>query len=1652
MPPQPQSQPLAASDLSTTADPADPTDPTTILASYRFPQQHQRYPSQYHRSNPSHSSYYTSPTTTNSPTTPFSRFATNNGSGNTGSGHSNAYTYNRTRTGSTRSEYNSDLSVVQANAFPDSARVRVNANIHGGSNSTGTSNNFHYNQKRRQVSNESNSGRNGSVTNDLYGYYRGDDVESVIVDADGGDGIVIPSQLQLSDPNPDPGQVRAATTALSTARANAIATYQALEAYHTTSSEDSSAARRVGTGPNIEAVQSQSHAHNSNLHNLESSLSSSSPAGQGQGQNQPTFYGSTSRFPPHPHPQFRPSYGPGHGQGQGQGHSQGHPRTASSSSASAPPRTSSLLPPPRSTTNSRNVVSPIHIPTLNNSSSTLIPFSAPSTANNATASPAQQSSLNVDRPQTQAAHAHSLQAQTPAPTDFDSDAATFLLDPLNTPGLPVPVQLPLPPTTFSSNTASTRRHSRASSIGAVSEGFRNLHRWSSSTTSSRVSAWDHHLHQPPSHQQLSSPQQSPQQQRSTNFSRRMSVDSVALLAQQSGPNHSNPSPPTQPSPRNRLSKRRPSADAGASPKARVGGGFGSGTTTRSRRQSSPPPAPPSVPPPNLPPIVSLSPLTADPDSSLRVESSRVMNRASPGLSTPNLVFSSQNNGEPQDYFWNDLSNPSRTGSPVATRANPNLLPPASVARDNMPEKKGHTRSRSSNAKSSGDSTKKDRASKPSQKAMLSKALSKANAAVQLDNAQKYVAARDSYLEACDLLHQVLARTNGEEDRKKLEAIRQTYSSRIEELDGLVPTKSQADKALPSRPDSVDYHGVQIELAGADSRGGSPRNMSRRPSQPQVIDFSRTAASTPGPDSYPLQSSFSKSPMRRNFQGTLNIPRPDDSVMPAPLSPRRPLSPAKAPSPEPIVRQDFSLASDRLSVSNDRRGHRRNLSHESASWLDPIDESGGSAASSVHSRSSSFQLRRKHLRSTSGDTEAEFDAALDAAVEAAYDDGYEPMGPADMMYDDNDTEDRVANTMRRVELARERVRQTEREAAIELAREQERQRQRSIGQESQILTFGGDFFDANDSDEEERMLEEMTKGYVMEDFAMGSQSQHQSNVPRESDSSGLTTRTWHSSMGSNPASATTLSTVTEMPPPPKQTPPSMPPPPHSLPQPPLGRPSSASGVRTRRLSGQNTKQLKIDTSKVGQAPIGQAAGATSVIQGKSTGSFIAQQRQAISATSTRPGPFSMRVPSSPSRGVSPANAYGPTSPPDENEEFRTGSPTSVRGGMRKNFSSNSLKSLGKSRQLSVSQIDDGDLSPNTPLTHQVSNTSLSRQTTMPALPTPLAAAFSEKTSGFGGLHLFDSDFHSPIAHSPSSLHQFQQQNPEIPISLEPCPSDAMLRPFWLMRALYQTLAHPRGGYISNKLFVPRDAWKVKGVKLKALDDKVSQCDLLTAALLKLARVDSNDADAVLEEMQSFENILETVQVSLIRRLGTEVGSQGVSIFRDEKESESVPAVPRNNSVSGKSGAFSWRRLRGKGSAVNLSSAYGGKSSSSGSNGPSINERETISSIGSIPSLPMTAHPSNRPAKRDVASVKFDGPYANYTASLARLFDAAQTVDQIARQVEDPGLRHADKTQVGLELCTRHAAEFFAFYICRFVLADLGMLLDKFVKRGSEWVLN
>lgn len=885
--------------------------------------------------------------------------------------------------------------------------------------------------------------------------------------------------------------------------------------------------------------------------------------------------------------------------------------------------------------------------------------------------------------------------------------------------------------------------------------------------------------------------------------------------------------------------------------------------------------------------------------------------------------------------------------------------------------------------------------------------------------------------------------------------RNTYTTRIAELEKITPSLRDDDgKALPARPPSNDYKEDELRspveddsnavietatmarIVNDDSYLNEPQSRQLPTSQlPLRRESLLHAAFEPAPyklsrnlaDQYVPPRSYSKSPMRERIAETsINLAPPmDRDYMPPPLSPRRPPSPTNQVTLRAESEKQRSDATQATSNTNTSpaKSHRRAASTESMSWLDTIDESAGSTASVSHSRNSSLDVRRNHIRGASGVTEAEFDAALDAAVEAAYDEGFEQADDPEPIPERVDYDNEiVANVLRRVELAKERVRETERETAIELARDRERSRLQKRNQSRPESMEAG--YDGNESEEEERMLEEMTRGYIMDDFEFGLQSK--SALPRESDSSGFSGRTWNSSIGSNPTTAgTSLSTVLEksavpeMPPLQSKTPPpSHPPPAQSLPQPPALASSSAAkvgavqsannpssqSVRNRRLSGQNNpKQLKIETAtrstpgSVTQPPLIPPPQITSgvVNQQPNSAGLSSQSRQPQINTLTRPPlPLASRQASS---HLPPTNASETLSPPtpnltqsfaqdSENGMPRSGSPgrAQSRSGLRKNFSSSSLKNM-KNRNLSVSNLDDGsDISPNTPLSNQFGNTisakeSAGRLPAMPTLPTPIATAFRDRMNGapMGGLYLFQSDINSPETPGSPGLAS------SAPIPLEHCPTEFLLRPFWLMRALYQTIAHPRGGYLSTKLFVPRDVWRVKGVKIKNLEDKISNCDFLTAALQKLAKVDTFDADAVLEEMQALETVLDQVQATLAKKLGSEVGVQGSGIlFKDAptpNETESGAVGSRGASAANKS-SFSWRRLRSKNSGVGLTSTYSSKASAT--DGPK--EGLTMST------LPMTSLSNSRFAKRDINSLQFSGPNANYMGALARLFDAAQVI--------------------------------------------------------------
>lgn len=841
-----------------------------------------------------------------------------------------------------------------------------------------------------------------------------------------------------------------------------------------------------------------------------------------------------------------------------------------------------------------------------------------------------------------------------------------------------------------------------------------------------------------------------------------------------------------------------------------------------------------------------------------------------------------------------------------------------------------------------------------QKVMLSKALQKANTAVLLDNAANFEGAMEAYTDACNLLQLVMLRSNGgDEEKLKLQEIRDTYMLRVTELHRMdFPLADNDTKALPNRPLSQESYGELLHTANDGSHIESQQNSPR---------------SSFGFHQIPLEDS--------NLFSLDAVPPRRQSLRPSALEDQP---------------RSMTLPTDSQEDTN-----------ESTSWLDTIDESGASSPSSANSKASSVYLRRRTSHRLSNDTEAEFDAALDAAVEAAYDEGLEPV----LEYKEEESHDIVSNARRNIQLAKQRVREAEQEEeAMNRDREIRRvQEQTNLGDGSVARTSA--YLD-DEAEEEERLLEEMTKGYVMDDFEFGIQSK--SALPRESDSSNMSGRSWESSTTSNvPSTGGVLSPLAEddvlplgdlrpepytMP----SSPPSsaLPPLPASSDFPAPSKRASIStragsigslasstgpGVRARRLSSQ-TRELKIETNtRPSRANSNVSSGLENFATPLATRPpplpkdepAVPGARSTLHPTQRNPSVGSFTDTSNLSKAFTHEDEENEL-PPLPLSARPMGKVPSAPDGLNK-LHSNTKSFRARNASVPIQIPDMCPESPSTPWSGAFPDTQRGATSGIPVLPTPTLANFNVNQNGppGGGLNLFGSNIHSPTA-----LGYPNSSMPNAPVPLEPCPESFLLRPFWLMRCLYQTLAHPHGGYLSEKLFIPRDVWRVKNVKLKALEEKVSNCDLLTAALLKLAQVDTYDADAVLEEMQSFEIILEQVQGLLSKKLGSDVGVQAsMPLFKPA----STPDEPAQADVAPNKSYLTWKRLRAKTSGL-------------GTTTPVPSARESNKDKMILNSLPMTSV-HGTPAKRNVAQLEFSGPNANYMGALARLFDAAQVLGNI-----------------------------------------------------------
>lgn len=341
-----------------------------------------------------------------------------------------------------------------------------------------------------------------------------------------------------------------------------------------------------------------------------------------------------------------------------------------------------------------------------------------------------------------------------------------------------PIEYDLGPATFRSNrTLSPDPHRRSSaiyshpdSVAGIREGVGNLNRWSQSTSSSKSSATTNN-------------------NRRNSFSRRLSGSFgtfSGFASSQSPPPH-------------RIVLAKPRTPPASSPRGAL---------------KALPPAPTALSPP---PIITIPSLSKAIDAADSPSTVATVTPATTDLLTPPVYPL----GGP-DYFgekWKGRSPPNKrvsvqrpttARSPIVqpslsnrdiwTESSESLRPvilsdstasskavqrPSHTAHRNKDQasRTGHSRNRGEAGKgsegsgdeSSASSARSDhdrgrRRRPPSQKVMLSKALQKANHAVLLDNAQNFEGAMDAYGDACALLQQVMMRSSGDDDRKKLEAI------------------------------------------------------------------------------------------------------------------------------------------------------------------------------------------------------------------------------------------------------------------------------------------------------------------------------------------------------------------------------------------------------------------------------------------------------------------------------------------------------------------------------------------------------------------------------------------------------------------------------------------------------------------------------------------------------------------------------------------------------------------------------------------------------------------------------------------------------------------------------------------------------------------
>ncbi|KAM0788639.1 hypothetical protein ACM66B_006109 [Microbotryomycetes sp. NB124-2] len=212
-----------------------------------------------------------------------------------------------------------------------------------------------------------------------------------------------------------------------------------------------------------------------------------------------------------------------------------------------------------------------------------------------------------------------------------------------------------------------------------------------------------------------------------------------------------------------------------------------------------------------------------------------------------------------------------------------------------------------------------------------------------------------------------------------------------------------------------------------------------------------------------------------------------------------------------------------------------------------------------------------------------------------------------------------------------------------------------------------------------------------------------------------------------------------------------------------------------------------------------------------------------------------------------------------------------------------------------------------------------------------------------------------------------------------------RPFHLLLQVLETLEGD-GAYVSPRLYVPRQVWLQTGVKLPALETKVRMLDLLATGL-----------ESVREAATRWQH-----------------GRAEARTFLQELDSLEGLVDGIQSTLSKKLG-------------LSTSTKKGPASFSSWSS-------KLTRSLDRVTNGRSLDHP------------------ATYIEALTRALQYVHLLDNHLTQCSDNSALYAGiapRERDRIEQQLRRTSEFFGQVVCRFVMQDVGMLLDKYVKRAGSW---